>query len=232
MTMTMDWYGLTDLITIMSVLVAIAALAFAVWHARIHIRKLTTQAEFLADHTEFLRKQLHGEVYDKARVRNLQMCVPARIQREVKGFKQKDEEETLLGEYVAIPVGSERELHICWEMAETQTLRGYRVGFEGNYLSKPEILGMELAFQKKVFQISATDEYIDWNGYFHREYTRLLRCPKGSSHYVALRVLGNVEGKYSLHVRVRVDEAPEPFEGTLTVDCISKPNEWAEKHWC
>lgn len=162
----------------------------------------------------------------------MHFLLPGKYQHGVKGFRQKDEEETLLGDYIAIPIGLEQELHICWEMAETQTLRGYRLRFEGNYRNKPEILGMERAFAKKVFQAYASEEYIDWNGDFHREYARQLRCPKDSYHYTALRIRGMVEGKYSLYVRVRVDEAPKPFEGKLTVDCLSKPNDWAKQHWC
>lgn len=125
----------------------------------------------------------------------------------------------------------ECELHICWEMAESQTLRGYRLGFEGDYPSRPQILRMETSFAKQVFQASATKEYIDCNGDFHREHVRQLRCLKGSYHHTALRVKGSAERKYPLHVRVRVDEAPKPFEERLTVDCLSKPNDWAKQHW-
>ena len=149
---------------------------------------------------------------------NLQFLLPAKCQREIEGFKQKDDKETSLGEYIAIPVGLERELHICWKMAESQTLRGYRIGFGSNCQSKLEILGTEHAFQKKALQAYGSEEYIDWNGDFHREYARQLKCPKGSYHYAAIKVRGMVEGKYSLHVRLRVDEAPKPFEGQLTVD--------------
>lgn len=105
-------------------------------------------------------------------------------------------------------------------------MRGYRIRFEGNPGNKPEILGMERAFRKKILQTYGSEEFIDWNGDFHREYARQLRCPKGSCHYVALRVRGMAEGKYSTHVRVRVYEAPKAFEGKLTLDCLSQPNDW------
>ena len=116
-------------------------------------------------------------------------------------------------------------------MAKTQNLRGYRIRFEGNSASKPEILGMERAFGKKILQTYSSEEFIDWNGDFHREYARQFRCPKGSYHYVALRVRGKVEGQYPMHVRARVDEAPKPFERKLTLDCLSQPNDWTKQHW-
>ncbi|HEX75030.1 MAG TPA: hypothetical protein G4O12_00450 [Dehalococcoidia bacterium] len=230
--MAIEWQAIIAPAAVVSASVAIGALAYAIRNARKQAKKLAAQTETLSVQTELLRKQLLGEVYDEARVKHLQFLLPAKRQREIEGFKQKDEEETSSGKYIAIPVGSERELHICWEMAETQTLRGYRVRFEGNYRSKPEILGVEHAFTKKIFEAYGSDEYIDWNGDFHREYARQLRCPKGSYHYVTLRVRGVVEGRYSLHVRVRVDEAPKPFEGKLAVDCLTKPNDWAKQHWC
>ncbi|HEX75772.1 MAG TPA: hypothetical protein G4O12_04225 [Dehalococcoidia bacterium] len=210
-----DFVGLNivDILTTILLLVAILTLGIVGWQ------------------TLLTSKQIRGEVYRKARVKRLQFLLPAKPQREIEGFKQKDEESISLGKYIAIPVGLERELHICWEMTQTQTLRGYRVRFEGNYQSKPEILGMERAFKKRIFQEYGSEEYIDWNGDFHREYARQLRCPKGSYHYTAVKVRGMAEGKYSLHIRVRVDEAPNPFEGRLTVDCLSEPNDWAEQHW-
>ena len=230
--MTIEWGAIIAICGIISASIALGALAYAISNARKQAKKLTAHTATLSNQSEFLRKQLFGEVYDEARVNNLQFLLPAKRQRDVEGFKQKDEEEISLGEYIAIPVGLEHELHICWEMSESQTLRGYRVGFEGDYRSKPEILGIAPGFAKKIFQVSITEEYIDWNGDFHREYARQLRCPKGSYHYVSLAVKGMTEGKYSLRVRVRVDEAPKPFEGEIIVDCLGKPNHWAEQHWC
>lgn len=230
--MAVEWQAVIAAAGVTSATVAVGALIYAIRNSRKQTEKLATQTEALSEQAALLRKQLFGEVYDEAKIKNLQLLLPAKCQREVQNFKQRDNEETPLGEYIAIPVGTEHELHIRWEMAETQTLRGYRLRFEGNHRSKPEIVGMEYAFHKKVFQTSAAEEYIDWNGDFHREYVRQLRCPKGSYHYAAIIVRGMVEGTYSLHVRVRVDEAPKPFEGTLTVECLSESNDWAKQHWC
>jgi len=230
--MDIEWAAIIALCAVISAAVAIGALAFAIRNQRKQAERLSTQTEALSHQAELLRKQLFGEVYDEARVNGLQFLLPAKHQREVEGFRQKDEHEISLNGYVAIPVGVERELHICWEMAESQTLRGYRLRFEGDYRRKPQILGMESSFAKRVFQASAAEEYIDWNGDFHREYVRELRCPKGSYHYVAIRVKGNTKGKYSLRVRVRVDEAPKPFEENLTVECLDSPSGWAKRYWC
>ena len=230
--MAIEWQAIIAICAVISITVAVWSLLSVINNTRKQSEKLSSQTESLAEQAELLRKQLFGEVYDEARVENLQFLLPAKCQCEVRGFRQSDEEETSLGESIAIPIGEERELHICWEMVESQTLRGYRIRFEGNRKSKPEILGMGSGFTKKVFQTSAAEEYIDWNGDFHREYVRQLRCPRGSYHYVSLRVRGMVEGKYSLHVRVRMDEAPRPFEGKLTVNCIGQPDDWARQYWC
>ena len=230
--MTIEWQAATAICAAISALIAMGALIYTINNARKQTKKLASQTDSLSTQAEFLRKQLFGEVYSEGKVKNLQFILPAKYQHEIEGFKQKSEEETSLGEYIAIPVGLERELHICWEMAETQTLRGYRIRFEGNYHSKPEIVGIEHAFQKKVFQAYASEEYVDWNGDFHKEYARQLKCPKGSYHYTAIKVKATAEGNYSLHVRIRVDEAPLPFEGMLTVDCLNQPNDWAKQLWC
>jgi len=229
--MAIEWSAIIALAAVTSAMAAIGALIFTIRNTRKQAEKLATQTEALSEQAELLKKQLFGEVYDEAEVNGLQFLLPARCQHEVEGFKQNDDEETPLGEYIAIPAGQECEVHICWEMTESQTLRGYRVRFEGNHQSKPEIVGVEHAFIKKVFQAYSSEEYIDWNGDLHREYVRQLRCPKGSYHYIALRVQGIVEGTYSLQVRVRVDEAPKPFEGRLIVDCLGRPNSWTKQHW-
>jgi len=229
--MTIEWQIIIAFGAVISASVAIGALIFTVRSQRKQSKKLAIQTETLSHQAELLRKQLFGDVYDEAQIKDLHFLLPSKHQREVEGFKQEDEEETSLGEYIAIPVGSERALHICWEMNESQTLRGYRIGFESHYRDKPEILEIERAFTKKVFQAYGTEEYIDWNGDFHREYARQLKCPKGSYHYAALKVRGMVEGQYALCVRVRVDEAPKPFEGKLIVDCLGKPNDWAKQYW-
>ena len=215
-----------------SVIIACSALVYAVHNAKKQATRLASQAENMCKQTDFMRKQLFGEVYEEARVSDLHFLLPSKCQHEVEGFKQREEEETLLGEYIAIPVDSERELHIGWEMVESQTLRGYKVGFEGNHRVKPTIVGVEQPFYKTVFQASVSEEYIDWNGDFHREFVRQLRVPSHSYHYIALTVKGMANGKHILHVRVRVDEAPKPFEGKLTVDCLREPNDWAKEHWC
>jgi len=230
--MAIEWQAVIASAAIISAIVAIGALIYAIRNSSRQSEKLAAQTQALSEQAEILRKQLFGEVYDEARVKDLQFLLPAKRQYETDGFEQKDDEETSLGKHVAIPVGLERVLHICWEMAQSQTLRGYRLRFEGDFCSKPEILGMEQAFTKRIFQTSGSEEYIDWNGDFHKEYARQLKCPKGSYHYAALRVRGVAEGKYTLHVRVRVDEAPMPFEGKLTVDCLSEPDDWAKQYWC
>ena len=153
--MDIEWAAMIALCAVIAAAVAIGALAFAIRNQRKQAERLATQTEALSHQAELLRKQLFGEVYNEARVSGLQFLLPAKHQREVEGFRQKDEQEIPLNGYVAIPVGVERELHICWEMAESQTLRGYRLRFEGDHQAKPQILRMENSFAKMVFQASA-----------------------------------------------------------------------------
>lgn len=117
--MAIEWQAIIAPAAVISATVAIGALAYAISNARKQAEKLAAQTEALSAQAELLRKQLFGEVYDEARVKDLHFLLPRKRQRGVKSFRQKDEEETSLGDYIAIPIGLEQELHICWEMSET-----------------------------------------------------------------------------------------------------------------
>ena len=74
------------------------------------------------------------------------------------------------------------------------------------------------------------EEYIDWRGYFHTEYAHLRRFAKGDYFATTIRVKAEVKGIYTLHVEVKVHEAPN-YNGELTVESLKSPNEWANEHW-
>jgi len=221
----MEWQTIMGISAVVAAFTAVGTLLYAVLSGRKLIEKVATQADLL-------RRRVYGELYDEARVEDLHFFLPARRNHEVKGFKQKDEEDTILGKYIAIPVGMEVELHLEWQMGESQTLRGYSLLFGGDRSSKSEILGVEVPLIKTRFQEFPREEYVDYVGRFQCEYAHQRRMPKGVYFNSSPRVRGVAEGSYPLYVSVAVDEAPQMFEGTLTVDCVKEPNDWAKQHWC
>ena len=66
--------------------------------------------------TELLRKQVFGELYDKAQIKDLEFYLPEKQKHVVEGFEQKEDAEIYLGKSVSISVGYERELHIRWNV--------------------------------------------------------------------------------------------------------------------
>jgi len=204
-----------EIATAVAAVTAVILAAFALWYAIRNLKKLREQ-------TEYLRRQIFGELYDNAQVENLRFFLPEKRKHRVKGFKQIEDKEIDLGQTVTIPLGLERELHIHWQMAEAQTLRGYNLGFKGDYGSKPIILGIRRAFIKTLFQEFVREEYVDWHGDFHCEYAHHRRLLKDENFVAAIRVIGVLEGDYQLRVSVAVDEAPKRFEGYLTVRCAKK----------
>jgi hypothetical protein len=169
--------------------------------------------------TELVRKQVFGEVYDHAQIRDLQFYLPEKQKHPVEGFRQKEDSEITIGNSISITVDEERELHIQWWMAESQTLRNFIVGFGGDFKNKPKIVRSIRAFAKKEFSALPREEYIDWHGNYHCEYGHARRLPKDECFVTALKVEGTQKGKYILTIEIFVAEAPHPFEGQLEVNC-------------
>ncbi len=196
------------IISSIALIVAIITLAIVSWQTRL------------------LRKQIFGEVYDQAQIKDLEFYLPPKQKYTVEGFDQKEDAEIPLGQSISIPVGCERELHIRWRMAESQTLRSFVIGFleehEGQrfgFKSKPEIVDRIKAFVKKDYNWLPHEEYIDWHGSYHCEYGHARRLPKDECFVSALKVKGKQKGKYVLNVEIAVTEAPHPFKGNLEVQC-------------
>ncbi len=176
--------------------------------------------------TELLTKQVFGELYDRAQISDLEFYLPEKQKHAVEGFEQKEDAPIFLGKAISIPVGVERELHIRWRMAESQTLRGFVIGFydkrEGQsfgFKSKPETIDRTRAFVKKPYNSLPREEYIDYHGFYHCEYGHARRLPKNEYFVTSLKVKGKQEGKYLLNVEISVTEAPHPFKEDLEVEC-------------
>lgn len=203
-------------------LVAFSALIYAIVSGR-------KQAKSLSNQTELLRKQVFGQLYDVAQVADLCFIVPAEWKRKVRGFRQNNNELNI-GNYVAIPVGQEIELHVRWRWAEDHSMIGYNIGFKDSNPNTPELLGKVRAFQKQSFQEFTREEYIDYHGWFHTEYAHLRRVAKNDFFVTAINVKGKVKGKYTLCLEVKVHEDPN-YSGELIVECLDSPNSWAKEHW-
>ena len=169
--------------------------------------------------TELLRRQVFGEVYNHAQIKDLQFYLPEKQKHPVEGFEQKEDSEIIVGNSLTIPVGEERELHIRWWMAESQTLRTFIIGFGDNFKNKPEVIEGIRAFVKRKYSDLPREEYIDWHGNYHCEYGYVRRLPKDECFVSALKVKGVKKGKYILTVEISVAEAPHPFRGHLEVNC-------------
>lgn len=219
---SLDWQVITGLFSVLAFVVVFGGLTYAIVSGRKQTRDLSSQ-------TELLRKQVFGDLYDAAQVTDLRFVLPAKWKYQVRGFNQQDEEQSL-GDYVAIPVDRDTELHILWQWAENQTMIGFNIGFKDSTPSSPEILRRVLAFQKQPLQEFTREEYIDWHGWFHTEYAHLRRFAKGDYFATAIEVNGKVKGKYTLCLEVKVHEAPN-YVGELTVECLDLPNRWAKQHW-
>jgi hypothetical protein len=226
-----NWDITTGIATVLTLFLAFVALLYTIWSGRKQDQRLAEQTKSLSDQTDLLRKRVFGELYSEAQIDHLCFILPEECKHRVVGFKQKENEEIDLGSYVAIPTGLERELHIRWQMSESQNIRGYSIGFQGDFRSKPLILGITRAFAKKRFQEFTREEYVDWHGDFHCEYTHHRRLPKDEHFVVAIKVRGFVEGSYNLRVAIAVEEAPKAWEGKLQVDCINQANDWARDRW-
>jgi hypothetical protein len=180
----------------------------------------------VSNQTELLRKQVFGELYNQAQINDLQFYLPEKQKHVVEGFEQKEDAEVLLGKYISIPLGSERELHVRWKMLESQTLRSFTVGFHDkgsgqsySFKNKPEITDIIGAFIKKPQNLLPREEYIDWHGFYHCEYGHTRRFSKNDYFVSSLKVKGRQKGKYTLNVEIHVVEAPSPFIADLEVEC-------------
>lgn len=191
---------------------AIIISAIAVIVALITLFKVSKQ-------TELIREQVFGELYDRAQIKELQFYLPEKEKHLVEGFEQREDSETIIGNSITIPVNYERELHIRWKMAESQTLRSFTIGFDGKFKNKPRIVDRTRAFVKREYSALPREEYIDYHGNYHCEYGHVRRLPKDETFVSSLKVKGVQMGQYNLTVEIFVAEAPHPFKGVLKVNC-------------
>ena len=193
-------------------LISLVVLVTTLWYVVITFGHVTK-------HAELLRKQVFGEVYEQAQISDVQFYLPEKQKHPVEGFEQKEDDETIIGTSVTIPVDYERELHIRWRMAESQTVRSFDIGFNGEFESKPRIVARTRAFLKSEISTLPREEYIDYHGNYHCEYGHARRLPNDETFVSSLKVKGVQRGEYVLTVSIFVAEAPHAYNGTLQVHC-------------
>lgn len=219
---TLHWEAIIGVATILALFVAIATVIYIYKSSNQQIKNLSSQADLI-------RKQVFSELYDRAQVTDLCFIIPEGWKHPMNNFIQTDKEQKL-GKYVAIPLGVEVELHIRWRWAASQTMIGYSVGFKDVTTNSPKISETLSPFQQETYEEFTRERYRDWHGWLHTEYAHLRRFTNNDYFLTTIKVKGDSIGKHILQLEVRVHEAPN-YVGTLTLECIDRPNEWAKKYW-
>jgi len=206
---------------IASALIALAALICVIVIGRKQINKI-------AEQTELLRKQLFGEVYEKAQIRNLRFYLPEKRKHVVKGFEslQKEKEEVPLGKKVEIKGNSNTELHVQFWMDAPQRLRAINWGFiddpsNDNIKEYPTIPKLQRAFVVEKTSEFEREIYKDWHGHWHMEFPFSRFVPKDEVFVLCFIVQSSSEGKFPLEVTIRTEEAKKAYTETIWVKVVS-----------
>lgn len=165
---------------------------------------------------ELTRRKVFGELYENAKISNLQFFVPAKEKYEVSYQEQDLKSHNMeIGKNIEIPAGKEVELFVFFEFEETQSLRSFEIHFQGDITEKPKILGSDHGFVKKSFRKTPISEAVDWNNTYHREYANKRKIAKGQPFIVSITVEGQEKGDFPLKFWVYTEEAKEAYEGIL-----------------
>ena len=221
MRIAMDWQTIIGIC-------AVGTLIYLVISGRKQAEKLATQTKSISDQTELLRKQVFGEVYDEAKIRNLQFYLPERRKRCVTGFEsiQEEKEEVELGKKVEVANGSEVEIHVQFWMDAPQKLRSISWGFPDTfngeeYTNHPTIGRLQRAFKVKETSRFEREIYMDWHGHWHMEFPFSRFLPKDECYVLCFIVKTNSSGKFPLAFNIRTEEAQNPYRENLWVEVVS-----------
>ena len=182
----------------------------------------------IAEQTELLRKQIFGEVYDEAQVRDLQFFLPEKRKHPVAVFEgiQKEKEETNLGKELKIKNNSELEIHVQFWMNAPQKLRAISWGFvdvldNKEYEGHPTIPKLQRAFVIKKTSQFEREIYMDWHGHWHIEFPFSRFLPKDEVFVLCFIVRSRGNGKFPLAFNIRTEEAKNPYRESLWVEVVS-----------
>ena len=179
---------------------------------------------FVIHQTKLIKKQIFGEVYPEAKIRNLEFYLPERRKHSVDYFsqEQKEDEEVSLGKEIKIQKGKEIELHVRFWLDAPQTLRIISFGFldkseEKNYAEHPIVVKNTRAFVKKEILQFPRCESIDWHNHYTIEYINPRRMTKNELMVVSFIVKGVKEGKFPIAFHIHTEEAKEPYKEIMWV---------------
>ncbi len=223
--MTLDWAVVSGITASVAALIAVGALIYAIKSGRKQAQQLADQTRGISTQTELLRKQIFGEIYEEARIRDIEFYLPEKRKRPVHEFQslQREKQELGLGKAVRIGKGREIELHARFWMDAPQKLRAISWGFLDNLTGKgyeghPEVLKLQRAFVVEKTSQFEREIYRDWHGHWHMEFPFSRFLPKDEVYVLCFKVKGDEEGRFPLAVNIRTEEAKNPFRGELWVE--------------
>lgn len=207
-------------LAIAAIAIASLTLAYVVLSGQRQCRQLGAQIKALSDQTDLLRKQLLGEVYEQAQVRDLEFFLPAKAQRPIAVFDgiQKEDGEVILGKEVKISKRWVTELHVRFLLDAQQKLRQVCWGFSNGGKERPAILEYRSPFVAKAVRQFDREIYQDWHGHWHMEFPFPRFLPKDFCFVLSFTVKGDSNGRFPLEFEIITDEGKEPFRGTLSVE--------------
>jgi len=224
------WLWLTNHTSQLTLIVTVIMLIYVVISNRSFMKKvieqinlLQKQTEKISEQTELLRKQVFGEIYPEAQVKDLRFFLPEREKHSANGFeKAQKDKEIPVGKEIKIPKEKEVELHLQWWMEKGQHLRIFSIGFLDSYEGKeykghPEIPRLTRSFIKGG-DLGFRDVK-DWHGHWTTEYPSRY-VPEEECVVTSFEVIGKNVGKYPLAVHIAVNEAPKPKREILWVEVV------------
>jgi hypothetical protein len=175
--------------------------------------------------TRLLRKQIFGEIYDRAQIKDLEFFLPERRKRIVLGFEniQKEKIEIDIGKTMNVKPENEIELHVKFLMGAPQKLRAITWGFADKidteeYENHPTITNPKRAFKVIEKQHFERELYMDWHGNWHMEFPFSRFLPKDECFVLCFIVKTSKTGKFPLVFEIRTEEAKNPYKENLWVE--------------
>lgn len=207
-------------LAVAAIAIASLALAYVVWSGQRQARQLSAQIKALSEQAEPMRKPPVGDVYEQARIRDLEFFLPAKSSRPIAVFEdvQKDGEEITLGKEITISKRWETELHVRFLPEGRQRLQYIRWGFSGGGKDRPVIVEYRTPFMAKAVRQVDREIYQDWHGYWHIEFPFPRFVPKDFCFVLSFTVKGKAGGRFPLEIEIGTEEGMAPFKETLWVE--------------
>ncbi len=178
---------------------------------------------------DLLRKQVFGELYNKAQVDTLTFILPEEWKCKHNVFRQTDEEINY-GDRISLPVGVDCVLYIRWRWAASHNFVAYDIGIKEPMPDSPKISSLSSSFAQQIAETPANQIYQDWHGAWHIEFSNPRKMSKGDYFIAPITIRACKSGSSTIFIEIRVAEAPNYF-GELAIECIDQPDEWARNNW-